>query len=251
MTGAQARTMDPIVPLTRLHALAPINDADEARLKEAVRRCRLVPARRDIWLEGEPIVCPTMIVSGWACRSRLLSDGRRQILGFLLPGDIIGMCRQPDPIAVSAVNAITPVTICDAPFPEDSGEDGRLSVAYAISGALDEAYLFNHITRLGRQTAYERLAHLMLEFWERLGYAGLISGNRFPMPLTQEYLGDTLGLTSVHINRTLQQLRREHMIEAANSHVTLLEPEALAQVADYKPARVCRQQYPTGSPFHS
>jgi CRP-like cAMP-binding protein len=234
------------VPLARLHGLATISEADEGRLKEAVRRTRSVAARRDICLEGEPIVSATMIVSGWACRSRLLSDGRRQILGFLLPGDIIGLCRHPNPLALSAVNAITEVTICDAPLPQSSRSDDGLGAAYAISGALDEAYLLNHITRLGRQTAYERLAHLMLEFWERLDHAGMAANYRFPMPLTQEYLGDTLGLTSVHINRTLQQLRREHMLEAANGYVTLIEPEALALVADYKPARVCRQLGETG-----
>lgn len=240
MTGALNKAGQAIAPLIRLRRLAAIGDAEAAKLHEGIRRSRAVGARRDILLEGEPIANPTIIISGWACRSRLLTDGRRQILGFLLPGDVIGMCRQPDPVAVSAVSAITPVTICDAPTPEAGRGDRGLAAAYAISAALEEAYLLNHVTRLGRQTAYERLAHLMLEFWERLGQAGIPVGNRFQMPLTQEYLGDTLGLTSVHINRTLQQLRREHMLEAANGFVTLLEPEALAAIADYKPARVCR-----------
>jgi len=240
MNGALNKASQSIAPLIRLRRLAAIGESEAAKLHEATRRARSVGARRDILLEGEPIVNPTIIVSGWACRSRLLADGRRQILGFLLPGDIVGMCRQPDPIAVSAVSAITPVTICDAPAIEPGRSDRGLAAAYAISAALEEAYLLNHVTRLGRQTAYERLAHLMLEFWERLGQAGIPVGNRFQMPLTQEYLGDTLGLTSVHINRTLQQLRREHMLEASNGFVTLLEPDALAAVADYKPARVCR-----------
>lgn len=240
MTGALNKTAQPIAPLVRLRRLAAIGEMEAARLNDAVRRSRAVGPRRDILLEGEPIVGPSIIVSGWACRSRLLADGRRQILGFLLPGDVVGMCRQADPIAVSAVSAITAVTICDAPMIEGQRADTGLTAAYAISAALEEAYLLNHVTRLGRQTAYERLAHLMLEFWERLGQAGIAAGNRFQMPLTQEYLGDTLGLTSVHINRTLQQLRREHMLEASNGFVTLLEPDALAAIADYKPARVCR-----------
>lgn len=244
MTAALNKAAQSVAPLIRLRKLAAISETEAARLHEGIRRCRAVGARRDILLEGEPIVNPTIIVSGWACRSRLLADGRRQILGFLLPGDVVGMCRQPDPIAVSAVSAITAVTICDAPMVEGQRGEGGLAAAYAISAALEEAYLLNHITRLGRQTAYERLAHLMLEFWERLGQAGIAVGNRFQMPLTQEYLGDTLGLTSVHINRTLQQLRREHMLEAANGFVTLLEPDALAAVADYKPARVGRASTP-------
>lgn len=246
MSGALNKAGQINAPLVRLRRLAAITEVEAAKLHEGMRRARAVGARRDILLEGEPIVNPTIIVSGWACRTRLLADGRRQILGFLLPGDIIGMCRQPDPVAVSAVSAITPVTICDAPMVDSERGDRGLAAAYSISAALDEAYLLNHVTRLGRQTAYERLAHLMLEFWERLGQAGIPVGNRFQMPLTQEYLGDTLGLTSVHINRTLQQLRREHMLEAANGFVTLLEPDALAAIADYKPARVCRATQPVG-----
>jgi CRP-like cAMP-binding protein len=193
-------------------------------------------------LEGEAVQSALIIVSGWACRSRILTDGRRQILGFLLPGDVLGFHRHRQPIATTSVNAITSVSICDAPATDARRIGSGLAEAYAMSCALQEAYLFNHIVRLGRQTAYERLAHLMLELAERLRRAGLAIGNRFPMPLTQEYLGDTLGLTSVHINRTLQQLRREQMLEAANGYVTLLQPDALAAVADYKPARVCLEE---------
>ena len=241
MNSPRIRSTQLTIPLTRLHRLANISEADDNRLREAVRRARVVAARRDICLEGEPITGPTMIVAGWACRSRLLSDGRRQILGFLLPGDVIGLGRHPSPVTLSAVSAITEVMVCDAPLPQMGRADQGLGAAYAIGNALEAAYLLNHITRLGRQTAYERLAHLMLELWERLQMAGMTTGYRFPMPLTQEYLGDTLGLTSVHINRTLQQLRREHMLEAANGYATLLEPDALAIVADYKPARVSGQ----------
>lgn len=242
MSTPHGRSLEWAAPLDRLSRLAKMPETDERRLKEATRRSRTVAARRDILLEGEPLISPAIILSGWACRTRLLADGRRQILGFYLPGDIIGMCRQPEPVAISVVSAITDVILCDAPPPRTTAESDELGRAYAICAALDEAYLLNQIARLGRQTAYERLAHLMLEFWERLKNAGLIAGNRFPMPLTQEYLGDTLGLTSVHINRTLQQLRREHMLEAVGGHVTLIKPGALTVIADYKPARVSGQE---------
>lgn len=237
MSLVSVSSFDP-PPVVRLRGLAPLSESEIRLLGEASRRTRPIAARRDVMLEGEAVQAASIVVSGWACRSRLLTDGRRQILGFLLPGDVFGFYRHHDPVAPTAVNAITAVNICDAPTVDVRRLGSGLGEAYAVSCALEEAYLFNHIVRLGRQTAYERLAHLMLEFSERLQAAGLAIGNRFPMPLTQEYLGDTLGLTSVHINRTLQQLRREQMLEAANGYVTLLEPEALASVADYKPARV-------------
>lgn len=229
-------------PVVRLRALAAISDAEVHRLRDRIRRSgRAYAARRDILVEGAPVPHPLLVVEGWACRLRLLADGRRQILGFLLPGDLIGFCRHARPLLVSTIAAITEASLVEAPMPDDP-DASALGRAYAISSALDEAYLFNHVTRLGRQTAYERIAHLLLEFRERLDLAGLVIDNRFPMPLTQEFLGDTLGLTSVHINRTLQQLRRERMLELSDGVVKLIEPGALAAIADFHPARVSLDQ---------
>ena len=88
--------------------------------------------------------------------------------------------------------------------------------------------------RLGRQTGYERTAHLLLELGDRLAAAGLGDGRRFPMPLTQESLADALGLSVVHVNRILQQLRRERLIELRSGEAVLIERDLLVGVADYR-----------------
>jgi CRP-like cAMP-binding protein len=113
-----------------------------------------------------------------------------------------------------------------------------LAKAVGLCESTEEARLLDHVVRLGRHTAYERVAHLLLELRERLAAAGLGDDRRFPLPVTQEVLADALGLSVVHINRILQQLRRERLIETRAGQAVLLDPELLVQVADYGPPRV-------------
>jgi len=211
--------------IQRLTALAPLDDIAIAALEAALDQPTIVRARRDILPEGAPITGLRLIASGWATRIRLLADGRRQLLSFLLPGDLIGHCRQPDAVAVSTVTAITDVATCPAPLPDDVP---ALGPAYAMSDAYEEAYLLEHIARLGRLTAQERIYSLLLELHERLSLNGLACGRSFDLPLTQELLADSLGLTSVHINRTLKLARSLGDLCWQDRTVTLRDPVALA-----------------------
>jgi hypothetical protein len=119
-----------------------------------------------------------------------------------------------------------------------------LAVALKLAEALQESHLLSQIMRAGRQSAYERFAHLMLEFHSRLKLSGLADGTTFQMPLTQEALGDGLGLSIVHINRTVQQLRREQLIRIGGGMVTLLDPDALSSIAEF-------HEMPLGRPDRS
>ncbi|WP_232318656.1 Crp/Fnr family transcriptional regulator [Sphingomonas sp. TDK1] len=150
-----------------------------------------------------------MVLDGWLGRVRLFSDGRRQILSFLMPGDLIQNSRISQPAAPSTITALCDAIVCSAPLANSDG----LRDAYAGSAALDEIYLLRHIARLGRMSAYERIHDWLMEMHERLFLAGRASPDNFAMPLTQEVLADALGLTSVHVNRTLQAMRRDNVIE--------------------------------------
>ena len=220
---------------TRLSAIAPLDAPSLFALREAVSLAHPMRNHSELVGEGKEIAGPRLIVSGWAARQRFLPDGRRQILSFLLPGDLIGNCSQPRPIAVSSVVALSDLFLSDAPAAKDLP---ALGAAYAISAALEESYLLAHITRLGRLSALERIADLMLELYERLTLAGLAGHNRFELPLTQEMLADALGLTSVHINRMLQQLRRNGDIEWKGGELILRDPQGLASHVGRAPARV-------------
>lgn len=231
--------------LLRLSRLAPLGPEDRATITRAIDAAQVTRAHREILVERREIRGPRLIVGGWAARVRTLVDGRRQFLSFLLPGDLIGLCHHPRPLALTTVVALTDVAHCPAPHdtaPQDAAPQdaagATIKEAYARSQAMEAAYLLAQITRLGRMTAQERIADLFLELHERLTLAGLTRGTAFELPLTQESLGDALGLTAVHVNRTLQTLRRSGDIDMAGRQVTLRDPAALARSVGRSPIRV-------------
>ena len=156
--------------LRRLASLATLDNAATDALLFQIARASPLRGRRDIMAEGARISGPRLIVSGWVARARVFPDGRRQLLSFLLPGELIGLCGHPSPLAVSTLTAMTDVTLCPAP-PAD--ENPSLARAYAVSQAIDEAHLLDHITRLGRLNAQERIYSLLLELNQRLSLGGL------------------------------------------------------------------------------
>lgn len=221
--------------LRRLAALAPLDAAAVAALQAALGRAITIRAHREIHSEGGAMPGPQLIVSGWAARVRILPDGRRQLISFLLPGDLVGQCGQPEPLSLSALTAMTDVSICSVPSTADAPP---LASAYAHSVALEQAYLLEQITRLGRMNAQERIASLLLELHERLRLNGMADATGFDIPLTQEHIADALGLTSVHVNRTLQAMRRSDDLRWQGGRVTLTNPAALAHWLGRQPARV-------------
>lgn len=210
--------------LHRLNALAPLDDAAIMALEIAFQRARIISQRRELTPDSINTREPILVLDGWAARLRTLADGRRQILNFILPGDLIGLYGYDQASTATTITAFTPVTFCPAP---NMSLSPALELAYAASRALEEAHVLAQITRIGRLNAHERIADLMLELLERLSLAGLANGNEFTMPLTQEILADALGLTSVHINRTLQLARREGELEISGKSVRICDPESL------------------------
>ena len=218
-----------------LARLARLDGSEIEALRMAESRQRRAPARRELIAEGEPIRERQALLAGWAYRQRILIDGRRQVLSFLLPGDLIGVCQHTNPLAATTILAINELTI--GPVPTADPGSG-LSEAYARSAALEEHYFLNQITRLGRLDAYERLADWLLEIRERLALAGLAITDQFPLPLTQEMLADAPGLTSVHVNRTLQTMRRDGLIVLRGGMISFPDRNRLEKLVDYRPARV-------------
>lgn len=223
---------DPAVQ--RLIRLAPLDDQAFAALRTSMARAYRLKPRRDIIHEGREITEPLLILEGWGARVRFLPDGRRQVLGFLLPGDLIGCWRNERPLATAMATALTPMQIAPAPVPEAGS---ALEKVYAVSRALDDTYMLAQITRLGRMHAWERIGDLLLELRERLSLAGLVGAHGFPVPVTQEVLADALGLTPVHVNRTLQLLRRQGDITWKGDHVTLADAATLAMQLGHVAAR--------------
>ncbi len=231
--------------LRRLRSVTALLPGDVAIVESlALRSARDVPPRTEMHREGDYAV-PTVILSGWACSVRTLPDGRRQIMSFLLPGDIVGKVapRLPSPFAAVA---LTRVRVADAMplYETTSGADPTqpgLAQGLYLLGLLNEALLGDQITRLGRQTAYERFGNLLLELYHRLHVVGLARDGRFALPLTQEMLADALGLSVVHVNRTVQQMRRDGLLELRAGTVVIPALETLRAASDWEPFRTTLQ----------
>ena len=235
-THLSIRPIDAMV--RRLRSLGNPGDADLELLRGLSERRERHGPGEQLVAEAETGVRPRFIVSGWACRQRLMPDGRRQIFSLLLPGDGFGFGARPQ---LASITALTAVETVDATPVQDAVRRGGapgLARALAASDLLEDALLLDHAVRLGRLTAFERVAHFLLELQQRLEVAGLGDRQRFPLPLTQEIMADTLGLSIVHVNRTLQQLRRSGMIELRSGVAILLEPDSMARLCDYRPTTV-------------
>jgi CRP-like cAMP-binding protein len=194
--------------------------------------------RKDILTEGDHVDEIHLVVSGLAARYKILPDGSRQIMAFLIPGDLcdieVFVLEEMDH-SVAAVSE----TVC-AVIPADTVK-GLLTEMSSLTQALwwstmtDSAVLRERIIDHGRRDARERLAHLFYEMLIRYRMIDQAEDDTIPFPLTQEDLADATGLTPVHVNRTLQQLRGEGLIELENKRLKVLDRPRLKQVARFNP----------------
>jgi CRP-like cAMP-binding protein len=174
-----------------------------------------------------------IVVSGWIAETRILPDGRRQIFSFLLPGDVIAVGRSLSQ-GERGLLALSNVEIADAAVLTTGEQADPAAAAIAEAMRQREERLYDHMVRIGRLTAKERILNLLLELYDRLDAIGLVKESTFRLPLTQEAFADALGLSVVHINRTLQQLRREGMVTIRRGSVTLHQRHKLATLAYYQ-----------------
>jgi len=192
---------------------------------------------------GEASVPVFTLLSGWAFRHKSLPDGRRQIISILLPGDILGLQAGLLGEALHGIEALTDVTLCVFDRP-------TIRKVYRAhpSLALDLTWLAAHGERLvddallsvGRRTAMESLAALLVTLYRRAEAVGLRRGKTVPFPLTQSHLADALGLSAVHTNRTLQRMRRSGVVTLRNGTLEIGDLQALRRISDYwgQPARM-------------
>lgn len=186
--------------------------------------------------EGDPLPYCFWVSNGWAFRYRMLADGRRQIINFLLPGDFIGFYAFLFPRAEYAIEALTDVVAApveSAAMVEMCRDHSRLFMALSWCAARDDHMLREHVVRLGRRTAYERLAHMLMELCRRLDLIDFGAGDRYDMPLTQDLLADSLGLSVVHVNRTLKALRKDGLVDYRRGQITIRDPVRLGAIAEF------------------
>lgn len=218
----------------RIHAIySAAQDSEIVEIERLRSGYRRMPARSLIMQEGNSDEVFTLR-EGWAYRFRVLPDGRRQILSFLLPGDIVGLhALRARPINYS-VRALTDDTICyfeTRKFSQFLRSRPELKETLIRSCAMEVEQLEERLIDLGRRTALERLARLVIELEQRLCARDAVAGNVFPFPLKQEHIADALGLTPVHVSRTVGKLRALGLIALSGGKMTIHDPEGLSALA--------------------
>jgi CRP-like cAMP-binding protein len=178
-----------------------------------------------------------LVISGWAYEARLLPDGRRQIFHYLLPGDLI-CSRYGAGTGRGSLIALTRQECAEIPpnlLTTNGGEPTRL--ARGLDRVLDSQMqrTYDAVLRLGQFTAQEGMANFLVEIRDRLTRVGMADRHSFRCPLTQEHLADTLGLSVIHVNRVLRQLRADGLLTVKLGLVTFLEPEKMELLAAGKP----------------
>lgn len=209
----------------------------------ALRLCRARPerfrAKDDVVREGEAPRAVRLVLDGWACRYKDLEDGRRQVVGLFVPGDLcdlnVFVLREMD----HSIGALTPLTVAHVSrelFEDATLGHPRLLQALwwdsLVSAAVQREWLMN----LGQRSAHERILHLLCEAYLRLRAVGLARGLSCEFPLTQALIADITGLTSVHVSRTFQAIREEGLVEVRDRVLTIRDLDALMGAALFNPA---------------
>lgn len=225
--------------IDRLESHCDLDGAEREGLASLPSQIRQVPGRNTT-LNGRLAENHVhMIEEGFACRYRDLSDGRRQILSLLLPGDVIDLRQFVLKGTQPTIASVSPLVLRAYP----NGPLFKLLEAYPrITRALwsttlvEESVACEWMVSIGKRSAIERMAHLLCESYLRMSAVKRNDGARFSLPLTQSELADTLGLSTVHVNRTLQELRKSGLIAFQAGIVEIFNFSALSQLAMFSPA---------------
>jgi CRP-like cAMP-binding protein len=216
---------------------AALSEEDKHIVLGLQRHVSQIEARRDILIDGEKPSSLIVILEGWACRFKLLENGKQQIVSILLPGDISEPFGVLPQFMDYSLGALTPVTLAHLSVNEvrDAITNLRIEEAFWWDLLFTNALERQHIVSLGRRTALERLAHMICELHVRLGMVGLAIGPSFDLQITQGDIADLLGLSVVHVNRTLQELEAMGLISRRGRMITILDGDGLWNLGDFDP----------------
>lgn len=223
-------------PLRSLKAFANNTAAEIAFIRSFKRREITVETGEQILPEGHRTGELFTLLAGMAFRYRTLSDGRRQILNFLFPGDFIGLQEQIAVNSPHGVEALSRARLCV--FPADKLWDlyrNYPQLGYDITwlAAHEEHIVDENLLSVGRRSASERIAMLLIHACKRADALGMTRDGSVPFPINQQHIADALGLSLVHTNKTLRRLEKLGLHKLENNRLWLLKPAVLQRMADY------------------
>lgn len=220
----------------KLAAFVRLSQDDLSVLSDVYRRRSSFPAGRDMIHQGQVDHSAYIVASGWACSYKILPGGTRQIVGFQIPGDFLGL---RSVLFRTSDHNVEPITRVHASEVKEEylldafTRTPRLAVAVLWAASRDEAMVVEHLVDLGRRSAAERMAHFLLELGARLRLVGMADRDGYLCPLSQYLLADALGLSAVHVNRVLRELREEGMLTFQKGKVVFDDYDALVEFSGF------------------
>jgi CRP/FNR family transcriptional regulator, anaerobic regulatory protein len=228
-------------PLKKLEVFRAVSPKEIAFIEEFKSGEFVTDAGATILAEGTSGPHLFTVLSGWAFRYKMLSDGRRQILNFVLPGDFIGLQSSMLNEMQHSVEALTKMVLCV--FPRDKLWDlysNHPSLAFDLTwlASRSERLLDENLLSVGRRSAAERVAFVILDIFRRCRQVGLVQGQKAEFPFTQQHLADALGLSLVHTNKTMQQLIARKLFRWKGGVLEILDEKRLEESANLESVEV-------------
>jgi len=228
-----------ITPVIRkLESVFPLSDAERDALMRLPIQVTDIRTDQDLIREGDrPSRC-FAILEGFACSFKMTGEGKRMILGFHIPGDLPDLQSLHLEVLDSSIGTITRCKIGfiqHEPLRELCAAHPRLAAAFWRETLIDASIFREWVTNVGRREAYARIAHVFCELMVRLRAVGLAEDHACELPMTQIELADATGISTVHVNRTLQELRGDNLITLRGEKLTVLDWDKLKEPADFDP----------------
>ncbi|MGJ3232698.1 MAG: Crp/Fnr family transcriptional regulator [Oceanicaulis sp.] len=222
--------------LRRLESYLQLTDDDRHALASLRTRQRIYDKAAVIAREGEKLERVFWLEEGWACRYRRLRNGERQIVNFILPGEFFDLQGLVSASSDHTVSALSEVKVFEAradDFSATANERPAILNALLWASVVEEAILREHIVQLGRQPAVTRIAFLILELYRRQLLTTRTHDQKLDFPVGHDVIADALGLSRVHVSRSLKTLRDRGCIAMAERHIKILHLEQLEEIAEY------------------
>ncbi len=221
----------------KLNAFIPLSPAELDRLAELQSPTTSIKRGQQLVQEGQPEHRAFVWQSGWACSYKDLPSGERQIISFPIAGDCVGLRSVLLQTADHSFEALTDsvVSAVDAArMLQTFTEFPRLGTAILWAASRDEAMVVEHLVSVGRRDAIERTAHFFMELAERLNLIGVAAQAEFDCPLNQYVLADALGLSAIHVNRVLRQLRERDLLTFQHGKVEIHDLKGLRKLSGFR-----------------
>lgn len=222
----------------KLSSFVALTDAEFEILHKLHLRRRSVGPGQDLLDQGQTDGSVYILSAGWVCSYKDLPNGDHQIIDFRIPGDFLGLRSVLLRTSDYGIEPITDIEVSELraeELLEAFSQNQRLATAVLWAASRDEAMVVEHLINIGQRNATERLAHFLLEFGSRLTLIGIGNKTGYECPLTQYHLADALGLSAVHVNRALRQLREKGLVTFQNGRVDFDNYDNLVAFAEFDP----------------